>query len=148
MELSVLSRNMIEDESYLPTVPHIIISIRDPNQPLAKVVINNQCLGILYLSFWDMDRAEGKYTEVITTDHARRVLDFVAVFKNLNPHVVCQCVGGVARSSGTAAALSKIYNGSDEIYFNHSKFRPNRRVFSLIISEHYQRGMLDERKTT
>lgn len=75
-----------------------------------------------------------------TDNHAMDVLDFTEKWKHKAAYVIVHCAAGRSRSPGCAAALSKIYFGDDQYWYDH--YTPNNTVYSHIIREGFRRNML------
>lgn len=144
MEFLILNRQLITRIS--PNVPHIVISITEPCNrfPQIKGVLNNNSnfCGVLRQCYTDEDdmndAIRGKIDHHMFTDEqAIDVLKFVNfhIRKNNIECVVCQCDGGISRSSATAAALSFILNGpgTEQWIFDHGEFFPNKFVYNKIL---------------
>ena len=54
--------------------------------------------------------------------------------------VIVHCAGGISRSAGIAAALSKIYNNDDMRVFKSNLYVPNTHVYNLVLSAFYENG--------
>jgi len=136
MKFMVLSRDEIRH--FQIEEKHIVISIRDPNSKRARLPKLYSRLAILDLEFSDLDEhlpSESFYI-LFTKEDAKKILNFYNKYKDKIEIVVCQCEAGISRSAGVAAALSKIYNEEDEIYFK--RFIPNKRVYRTILEEYYK----------
>jgi len=121
-------------------VPHVIVSITTPYDDHALINTNENTLGILRLSFHDLDRVlpetEHLEDEMFNEFHAREILDFVESHPSAE-HFIVHCDAGLSRSPGVAAAMSKIILGDDEYFFK--RYHPNMRVYGLILSEHHNK---------
>ena len=131
MKIKVLSRQAFEefksDESF------IVISITDPNSE--KVKIKNKPIDILSLQFFDLDKDIGQFPYsqfIFTINQAQQILNFVKKYKNKVNLIIVHCEAGISRSAGVAGALSLIYNGTDEYYFE--KYLPNMFVYRKILN--------------
>ena len=134
--------------------PHIYVSISLPGDPngTAHLSTNKHTLGVLQLTFWDLDRLvpidpdlvdEVRKASGITYEmeqqlfeprHAKAILAFVAAYPDVD-RIIVHCDAGLSRSPGVAAALAKIFNKDDtEIFKRHSGL--NRRVYGMILQEH------------
>jgi len=125
-----------------PEVDHVVISICEPENSFPDLPENNKRLGLLQLKFTDLDRVDtarqiGQEHMLMTKDQAKEILIFVNEYKDKVGLIICQCDGGVSRSSGTAAALSKILNDDDEWVFSSRNYIPNMHVYRLLINEHF-----------
>ena len=140
MEFLITNRHNI---TYLrPEVDHVVISICEPDYPFARLPENKQRLGLLQLKFTDLDWVDaakeiGQDHLLMTKDQAKEILSFVNEYKNKIKLIICQCDGGVSRSSGTAAALSRILNNDDEWVFSSRNYVPNMHVYRLLINEYF-----------
>jgi len=140
MKFLITNRHSI---TYLkPEVDHVVISICEPENSFPDLPENNKRLGLLQLKFTDLDRVDtareiGQEHMLMTKDQAKEVLSFVNEYKNKVELIICQCDGGVSRSSGTAAALSKILNNDDEWVFSSTNYVPNMHVYRLLINEYF-----------
>jgi len=129
----ILSKDEIE--KMIVPEHHIVISIRcNYNDPCAQLPVNNLRKGVLFLQFLD-SVVDG---ENISRGDAQELLRFVLKHKE-NSHlglIVCQCVGGISRSAGVAAALYEILNGV--VYgplLQNPAFSVNYSVYRRIMKE-------------
>lgn len=137
--------NRSEIEWIDPPVEHIIISISDSDEARPAVAENDQCRGILKLSFHDADQEvvegfPGKF-RIMAEQDGDAVLDFVAKHDEVEL-IIVHCDGGHCRSPATAAALALIFNGRgrDQTFFD--RFLPNRHVYRTILDAAVRRGLL------
>ncbi len=75
--------------------------------------------------------------KLFTDKDAQQILDFINRYEKLykrneSSNVIVHCEAGISRSAGVAGALSLIYNGSDQYYFD--KFLPNMFVYRKILN--------------
>jgi len=145
-------KNRAEMKYFFLNRDYLVISISTPESPPAKIVRNAHTLGILRLWFDDLDRADfGQATRayfkrgirLFTEADAYSILNFVRValkFNNIKA-IVCHCDAGISRSSGTAAALSKILNGNDFAMFK-KPYVPNMLVYRTILEVHDKTKLL------
>jgi len=157
MKIKVLSREAFEQ--FKSDEPFVAISISDPN---SEKVSHIGYEDILRLSFHDVDKRNkqkdckvckgtGKLKifsdindghcysctdkiDIILFDElmARKVLEFVKYYQNKVRVIVVHCEAGISRSAGVAGALSLIYNGTDQYYFDH--YVPNMYVYRKILN--------------
>lgn len=135
--------NRGQAETLVPHQHHILISICEPHKEYAQLPDNENRKGLLQLKYTDEDDIEcarqiGQEHLLMTDDQAQQVLDFVDKYKDHIDLIVCQCDGGICRSSGTAAALSHILNGDDTWVFDpKGPYIPNRYVYRKILNLFY-----------
>lgn len=126
--------------------PHIVISMTDDDQFFPSIPEKN-CKGVLKIAVWDTEDGvffrslynfgapripEGK---VFDECHARRILEFVYSHLHEVELIICQCDAGMSRSAATAAALSRIFHGSEGVFFN-SPYIPNKLIYETILNEY------------
>lgn len=121
---------------------HVLISITDGHRDPPELESNKNRKAILFLNFDDVDETEmSKWTVVqyspMSRSQARKILDFIDVFKDDISLIVCQCGAGISRSPAVAAALAKIFNGDDAFIFDNPYYKPNMHVYKLILQENY-----------
>ena len=143
----VLNREAMQ--VYKEDRPHILISVSDPKAPLPTIPENEKRLGFVRLQFYDLDYCNLKYKEkfqeyfegvpdpVFNVRLATIVLDFYEQHRAKCEAVIVNCEAGISRSAAIAAALCKIEVGHDSPFFK--KYIPNRRVYSLLLSEYYKK---------
>lgn len=158
MIISIMSRVMAESMAPLTIIPHAIISIGEPkpwreDYTLAEFADNDLRLGILRLEFYDIDMLsitnagykhdiqESGGKGLFTDEQALQAVDFVNEMKGRIEVLICHCEGGISRSSGMAAALSLMINGSDEKIFNNIKYIPNMFVYRKVLNAWQYRGI-------
>lgn len=123
--------------TYVENDPHICISITSPNDPVAIFNTNPKRLDVLYLDFYDLDKPTGRFQKVFTDAQAKEILEYVNKYASLCDTVIVNCQAGVSRSAGVAAALSKIWTGEDDFFFNSRLYRPNMMIYQKILRKHY-----------
>ena len=147
--IQILSKDLMA--TYCETNPHLVISIREPGSE--KVVLPDYPLsrkGTLFLEFqdWDIERkhpadgapikgSDGKvkgHVVIFKEEHAKMILSFINNYPDVKA-IIINCPGGVSRSSGVGAALSRIYCQNDNIFFQ--RFIPNMGVYRTLLNEYY-----------
>jgi predicted protein tyrosine phosphatase len=117
-----------------PGVPHILVSITDPDAPEATLAPSESRLAVLRLQFWDTDDPDTNLNGGMTEEQGQQVVAFVAEHRPHIRRIVCQCEAGVSRSAGVAAGLSKWLNDNDDPFYSY--FVPNflcrRRILNAI----------------
>lgn len=115
--------------------PYILVSICDPDVEPPVAGSADQLVDRLNLQFDDCTLG-GENLKEITNEDATKILNFVDQYKNQNLLLIVHCMAGISRSSGTVAAISKIYDGYDNCFFDTSVngFIPNTTVYFKIIN--------------
>jgi len=144
MKFLITNRERITSLDGLLQSKHIVISMCEPEMGLdfPELSENPNRLDVLRLSFTDIDdidsaRQIGQEHLLMTKEQAEEVVIFVNKYVDSIETIICQCDGGISRSSGMAAALSKVLNGDDLWVFNSKKYVPNRYVYRLIMNAYY-----------
>lgn len=144
MKFLITNRIRITSLDGLLHSKHIVISICEPEMGLNFPVLpeNPNRLGVLKLSFTDLDGADaakqiGQEHLLMTKKQAQKIVAFVNKYMDSVETIICQCDGGVSRSSGTAAALSNILNGHDSWVFNSKEYVPNMFVYRMIMNVYH-----------
>jgi predicted protein tyrosine phosphatase len=133
MELFVYSRHAVE--AVRPhEVPHAIVSITSGAADVARLRINDQCLGVLRLSFPDAEEPSEAFPEaaLFSSEHARQIWDFVLRHRETVERIVVHCDAGISRSPAVAAAIARTLNGDDAEFFG-GRYSPNMRVYRLLL---------------
>ncbi len=126
--IAALSR--LEMESREPfKKAHMVISINSPDEPEVKINTNPDVL--LRLSFYDLQRPEGRFTTIFTQEMAETIVKTVRESLDKIKGIVVHCNAGVCRSTAVAGALSKILFGDDMKFFVEGV--PNRLVYKLMM---------------
>lgn len=132
LRIQVMSKAAVE--RYACSSPHIVISIRTPEAPQARFPENPNRKGVLKLDFHDFTGEEsnlrGDLLDLFSVSHALRIKEFVTQHPGIKT-IICHCEGGMSRSAGVAAALSRHFNGDDRFYFK--KYYPNKLVYKTLL---------------
>lgn len=154
-EIFVYSRPDVEAMS-AHDEPHVIVSINCPGEEQARIRTNRATLGRVNLFFWDLDRLPEDYngglikahgsdtTFILKEEDLCQPTDAVAIVDLIEAHpeaehIVVHCTAGKSRSAAVAGALHKILNGNDEPIFGNPRYRPNMRVYRMVLEEWYSR---------
>jgi len=145
MNFKILGYADIQDFENTVKEPHILIFFRTPSRNYQPVYTSERCFDFLGFCVHDI---HAKDTEAwqrqggvfFTRENANQILDFVDKYKNQVDLIVTQCDMGISRSSGVAAALSKILNGNNDDILNNLKFVPNDIIYKLILEEYRKRN--------
>lgn len=124
-------------ENYRLEVPHVCISVRDPESNKASLYPNLARLDALYLEFHDLDEPLPGMSEdvVFNQEHVKNILGFYRRWVKQVDGFVINCEAGISRSAAVGAALAKITGYDDSLFFK--KFCPNRRVYRMLLNEWY-----------
>lgn len=158
-KIVVFSRNEIQNMLEPPPEPHIVVSINCPDEGAARIRTNNASLGRVSLFFWDLDQLPkaGSFVfngkdmipaEDVKEEHLIKTSDAEAIIDLFEAHpefetLLVHCTAGISRSSAVAAAAHKIFNGSDEAIFGRRRYRPNMRVYRMVLEEWYARHPME-----
>ena len=124
--LTVCNRDKVESHEF--RVPHLMISISAPNDK-PKLPINKNRIATLSLGFHDIDKSLKEY-KIFSKKDAYKIFEFLKLNKSIK-NIVIHCDAGISRSPGVAAALAKIFNKDDSLYFK--TYLPNRLVYKTML---------------
>ncbi len=159
MKFKVLSRQAIEE--FESNEKHIVISISDPSSNKVKIISKpvdilslqfhdidksliardkcTACKGTGYLPEYKNINDGHCYRcttmldiKLFTDQQAEQILNFIDKYEKTVDLIIVHCEAGISRSAGVAGALSLIYNGSDQYYFD--KYIPNIFVYRKILN--------------
>ena len=143
MILDVKSRSEAERVNDL-TVPHLIVSIRDPDAPPANPKQTALTKAVLFRAFDDLDKQPGASTiaylgreaQLFAASDAEAICQ--AVLDTRPEGVIAHCEAGISRSAGVAAALAAFFNGDDSDYFatrgySAGRYAPNMLVYGTLL---------------
>jgi len=135
--MKFLILNRLLASIFTQSVDHILISICTFEDDFPELPEDNKRMGVLRLSFADTDEKKAEKEQLpITESQAEEILNFVDRYKDKVELIICQCDGGISRSSGIAAALSKILNNDDKWVFNSKRYLPNMYVYRLLLNKY------------
>ncbi len=124
------------------STPHAFISVYTPQDEPPLLSTNENTLGILSLSFDDMDTVDNGFEQqfgrkqVLFDEYM--ALSILYFFEKVRGNlIIVHCDAGVSRSPAIAAALSVCSGQSDSMFFN--RFCPNRLVYKKILEENFKR---------
>ncbi len=124
-------------------IPYIMIRVTGPGVEFTEIPDTELSRGVTKLKFHDLDKklGEEKYDKFLFTENdADQILDFVESHPEAEL-IIVHCDGGVSRSAGIAAALSKILTGSDFNIFNSKRYQPNMHVYRTILNRWHSRNV-------
>ena len=165
MVIKVLSRDVFE--KFISDEPYIVISITDPksekvkSEPTFIDMLSLQfhdvdkriskrencevCKGTGKIDKWQNINDGHCYActdkidiKLFNKELAKQILDFVHHYALEVNLIVVHCEAGISRSAGVASALSLIYNGEDQYYFDN--YLPNMLVYRKIINVAVRKG--------
>ena len=138
--MKFLILNRLLASIFTQSVDHILISICTFEDDFPELPEDNKRMGVLRLSFADTDEKKAEKEQLpITESQAEEILNFVDRYKDKVELIICQCDGGISRSSGMAAALSKILNNDDKWVFNSKHYLPNMYVYRLLLNKYFDK---------
>ncbi len=133
--------NKIRVQWFSSEQPYAVISIVSPHDihpPLMEGYVD-----VLRLHFMDIDFGIESLNEYgFFPEHAKKIIDFTEKNKTRVEMFVVHCNAGISRSSGVAAALSKVYDGDDTWVFENYRYCPNMRVYRGILDEAFNRSLI------
>lgn len=122
----------VRAEEAVCDLPWAAISISERQHPeLSK----ENRIGLLQVKFHDIDFASDNYI-TFNKNHAQQILDFAKNIWDKADILLVHCEAGLSRSAATAAALSKIYFGTDEEFFKYP-YTPNMLIYRTILNLHH-----------
>jgi len=149
----IIIKDRVGIQNFTSDVPYVIISITDTskNFPALKNVPNLK--DILRLRFTDDDHdinqnKDGmKYDcKLFTESQARKIWNFVNNADFDDGLIVCQCDGGISRSSAIAAAIWKVLTNDDSVIFRDKRYVPNMFVYRMMLDTFDKEFMKDNGK--
>jgi len=137
MKIIVTNRELVK--LIEPKEAFVVISITSTNGEFPNLPYNKNRRDVLRLKFDDINSAvEGMFP--ITEEQALEIIDFVNKWKDSVKLFICQCDGGISRSSGVAIGICYIIGGmKEEIDAFYRMYIPNSRVISTILNKFYDR---------
>ncbi len=129
VDFQVFGRSTVREID--PGVPHLLISITNPDAPEAELVDSSTRLGVLRLSFWDTDDPNATINAGMSSEQARQIVALVQEYAGEFERIVCQCEAGVSRSAGVAAGLSQWLNGTADPFYAY--FTPNWGCYQKVL---------------
>jgi len=126
LAIQILSESMARDITQ--DEPYFVISIVSKGFNDAILAKSPHRKRVLRLQF--DDRVNGK--NIITDKQADQVVNFVN--ENLNDGIrscIIHCTAGISRSAGVGAAISKVINGFDELFFKY--YIPNSVCYNKVL---------------
>ena len=113
--------------------PTIVISIDDKGFTPTPLDIDNPAIvGILKVSFEDVDEDQENTSTAMTNEDATAIVEFVRHYLPLKPEILIHCAAGVNRSAGVAAAIHRWLNGDDAPVMDSPYRRPNFLCYKKI----------------
>lgn len=135
MEIKVFNEESIP--KFKTDQTHITISFQDPGHEFVELPRQDSRIGWTGVKCYDFDQDTGHFPYdrfLFTRKHAWQILTLTETTKDYVKLICVNCVAGISRSAGCAAALSKIYNGNDSYFFKH--YLPNMLVYRTILEEY------------
>jgi predicted protein tyrosine phosphatase len=115
---------------------YVVISIRDPGKPEARIPKPSGFRAVLYLAFHDAEPSktlELPKIVLMTESQAKKVWKFVRQWEGQVGSIVVHCEQGMSRSPAVAAAICRALGGDHQYFFD--EYQPNQYVFELMNSQ-------------
>lgn len=135
-------RYVYNHAGYYKGKPFAIISIQEYETEKMgfKYIPNGNLKYALNIYFSDIKSKEDEVLDdecrkLMTDQDAIKIKDFIEKINKENniDLLIIHCHAGISRSAAVAAAISKIFNGTDTQYFYSNKFNPNMFVYNKIL---------------
>lgn len=134
MKFIVTDREGIE-KGVLVDSSYVVISIHDPNTRPPHVRKQAGLRDTLVLTFDDAEELPSTALPdeivLMSEQQAEQVREFVARYRGKVGTVVVHCEAGMSRSPAIAAALCRVFERTDELYWR--EYHPNRHVYRMIL---------------
>lgn len=134
-EMMIKVFNRLTVEKFITDLPHVLISVRNPELEKVKLPDNPNRIAELYLDFDDIDKDIEGFKR-FTIEDAKAILGLLKVTLPYINTVIVNCEAGISRSAGIGAALSILLGvpEKDEKFFDpKGKFKPNRFVYRTLL---------------
>lgn len=143
LRIKVMSRVCAEQYTrHQREEPFYILSIRSCKSSAPNFDMSNKMIqDIHYAIFSDTDQQYR--VDAINEDNAYSILHWAHCLPE-NALVIVHCRAGVSRSSATAAALSRIFNGNDDEFWQFPPYTPNELVYYTIMKCQMMQDLWDE----
>lgn len=131
-DFRVMSRWMLEDYLKHPFDDETaVISITDPNAPLAGTECSEPNIHFLRLQFSDCE-VSTKWETAMSKEQGDAVANFIKGWIPMATLVIVQCEAGCSRSAGVCAAIMKYFTGDDMRIFKSPKYSPNMNCYRTV----------------
>lgn len=133
MEFLIVSRQVVENLN--PEIPYIVIGSTDNNKSKPQIPKNKwyiSDLRLYYLDILEQDVSRYSPGSLFGLDQARLTINFYLRHKAKASLCVCQCDGGVSRSSAMAAFFMSISGINPRQIIDHPHYAPNEHVYNLL----------------
>ena len=133
MEFIVTDCRTVEEGIVVKT-PYVVISIRDPDRPRARLRRPPAFIAALHLFFHDAEPVPGhvlpKRMRLMSQEDGERIWQFVQKYLDKVGTIVCHCEQGMSRSPAVALALAENLDGDTEAILADGQ--PNQYVYRLM----------------
>lgn len=136
MPVVILSRREVESRVFEDG--DYVISITDPDSPLAKINGTND---ILRLQFYDIDTPlktlDNKIFYPMQMSDAIKIVQFIKSIKLKKlKNIVVHCEAGLSRSAGIGAGIAKYLYDNDNHIWNTKT--PNYHCYKILLKAFYE----------
>lgn len=116
----------------------IVISIRssfDKILPNIECNDTNNIKDILYLAFDDIDEYDTKHCTngLMTKQQANDIVNFCNKWYNKIDKIIIHCDGGISRSVGVLGAISRWFEGIEDLTFSSKSKYPNMTCYLYVL---------------
>ena len=139
--MNITVKNRRDIEKFVSTTPYYLISIWEPKLGAPALLEDGNRKLELHIPVDDtsnIEYAKENGLVLFDDDLAKEVVKFGMDADRCKVDVVVHCSAGISRSSAVAAALMKIFNGSDKDIFGCKKYVPNMLIYNKIIYADYE----------
>ena len=145
MEIRVCDREEIERGIPVRT-DYVVISIRDPGKPRAKVKPQCGLRDVLFLAFHDTEPSANfelpPEMKPITPAQADEIRNFVQKHESAIGAIVVHCEQGMSRSPAVAAAISDALGLDGRRFWQ--LYTPNQHVYHTV-ADAFDRGVAERK---
>jgi len=149
-KIYIMSKNDVESFTFQRNRKYLIISISGYYEPLANFsisVLYNDDITIKFFlfddvdketKFYDLENNQYHYLIPMRKDQANDIANLIKKYYNQMDYVIVHCNAGISRSAGVVGAICKYLWNDDSEVFNDKWFKPNMRVYNLLLRNFYE----------
>jgi len=140
MMKDIVIKDRVGVQNFTSTVPYVVISITDTTRHFPALKNVDNLKNVLRLRFTDDDHDINQNKDgmkfdckLFTADQALKIWRFLNDADYDYGLIVCQCDGGISRSSAIAAAIWKVLTNDDSVIFRDKRYVPNMLVYRTML---------------